>query len=168
MRARRYELRSRIAIDAPVDRVFTVATDPQNVPKYAGEIDRIEVLSRDASRSCDVRSFIRVWGVTIPFRYRYRYSAPNFYGGVQRGRALVRGYFTMRFRAAGPNTTEVEHAEGVVSRVPLLAAIAGWLWFNLLSPDGLDDELRKLKALVESPASGALTPPPPPVASACS
>ncbi len=172
MRARRYEHRDRIQIAAPIARVFAVASDPEMVPRYAGEVRRIETLSVDSRGGREVLSHIRMAGMTVRFRYRYRYSPPHFYGGVQRGGGPVRGYFTMRFHAIGEDATEVEHVEGIVSGVPMLARIVGWLWFNVLSPDGVDDELLKLKTLVEQSRNlelvAPLTPPRPPVPSASS
>src|SRR5687767_9489511 len=151
MPKRSYEQRATITIAAPVERVYAIASDPLIVPEYAHEIRRIEILSDDGRGGREVRSHIRVLGLTVPFRYRYWYRPPVHYGGVQTRGALVQGYFTLRFRAVDENTTEVDHVEGIASRIPLLAAIVGWTWFTLLSRDGVGAELAKLKELVESP-----------------
>jgi hypothetical protein len=142
-------------IDAPIERVYAVASDPQMVPKYAGEIVRITHRAgfarsgRGATRF--VQSHIRVCGFTIPFDYRYRFVPPTHYSGVQIGRALVRGFFWMRFKSIDDGAaTEVQHVEGITSRIPLLARFAGWIWFRLLAPDGPGDELRGLQQLIES------------------
>jgi hypothetical protein len=144
-----YEQRAKITIAAPIERVYAIASDPLVVPCYADEIRRIEILSDDGRGGREVRSHIRVLGLTIPFRYRYWYRPPLHYGGVQARGSLVQGYFTLRFRALNENTTEVEHVEGIVSRIPLLETIVGWAWFALLSRDGVAAELAKLKQLVE-------------------
>jgi hypothetical protein len=149
MRTLRYERRGRITIDAPIDHVYWTAVHPDVVPQYADEIRRIKVLRESPRGVRWVQSYIRIGGLTIPFHYRYRYSPPHFYGGVQARAALVRGYFAMRLRALGDRSTEVEHVEGAVSRIPLLAQFVGWVWFTFVSRLGVDDELLKLKRLVE-------------------
>jgi hypothetical protein len=149
MALRRYQVGSRIVIDAPIARVYAIASDPQLVPLYAGEVKRIDVIERRSNGSARVRSHLRFFGFTFVFDYRYRYKPGLFYCGVQRGRNVLRGYFAMRFRSAG-ESTEVEHTEGLISPIPGVARLIGWLYFRLLPSDSIDDELLRLKRLVES------------------
>ena len=148
----RYNSCERIEINAPVEAVYAIASDPEMVPLYAPEVRRIEVVQREPNgieqQSLLVRSYFTVGGLTFPTLYRYMYRAPRYYGGIQvRGR-LARGYFRFSFSTDGDRTI-VSHSEGILSNVPGLARMAGWIYFRLLSRDGIEQELRRLKALVE-------------------
>jgi hypothetical protein len=147
----RYQICERLEIDAPVERVYDLASDPEIVPAYAPEIARIEVLRRLSEHLVLVRSYLKVAGLTRGFLYRYHYRPPTHYSGVQEGASLLRGYFTLSFRSCGDGTS-VSHTEGVVSRVPLLAWIVGFIYFHVLARGGMEEELGRLKRLVETPA----------------
>lgn len=146
----RYQVRESIEIDAPVERVYALASDPEMVPSYAPEVARIEVVRRLSDHSVLVRSHLKFARVTVGFLYRYHYRPPRHYSGVQE-RSLVRGYFTLSFRPSGRGTT-VSHAEGILSPVPLLAWVVGFIYFRVVSRGGMKDELGRLKRLVESRA----------------
>jgi hypothetical protein len=147
----RYQVCESVEIEAPVERVYAIASDPETVPAYAPEVARIEVLKRLSGHMVLVRSHLRVARVTLAFPYRYHYRPPTHYSGVQDGRGLLRGYFTLSFRPRAGGTV-VSHAEGVLSPVPLLAWVVGFVYFRILGRGGMKDELGRLKRLVEGRA----------------
>ena len=145
----RYAEQGRVEIQARIEQVYRIATDPDLVPRYAHEVAGIETLHWLDPRTRLVRSHVRVGPVRIRFVYRYRYRPPTHYSGVQQGGRLLRGYFTFAFEARG-DCTLVTHAEGVLSPMPGLAAVAGLVYFRGLGGDGVRGELERLKELVES------------------
>ena len=149
MRERRYQVVERVEIEAPVERVYEVASDPSLVPVYAPEIVRIEHLENIGEGVELVRSHIKVGPFTLAHKYRYLYRPPTSYAGVQEGGGLYRGYFSLSFRARG-GATVVTHVEGLLSRVPGLARALGVLYFRVMARGGVGEELEKLKRLVES------------------
>ena len=144
----RYQICERVEIDAPIERVYAFASNPEMVPSYAPEIARIEMVRRLSEHLVLVRSYLKVAGLTCGFLYRYHYRAPSHYSGVQEGGGLLRGYFTLSFRSCGSGTT-VSHTEGVLSPIPFLAWISGFIYFHILARDGMGEELGRLKNLVE-------------------
>jgi Polyketide cyclase / dehydrase and lipid transport len=148
MNLRRYQVCERVEIDAPVEQVYALASDPEIVPSYALEITRIEVLEKLSEHIVLVRSYLKVVWLTFGFLYRYHYRPPTHYSGVQEGRGLLRGYFTLSFRTCGNGTT-VSHTEGILSPVPLLAWIVGLIYFRIMARAGMKEELGRLKNLVE-------------------
>ncbi len=153
MKKRRYQVREQIEVGAPAERVYSVATDPANVPVYAPEVARVEPLEKLDERTQLVRSHLRAGPFTFASLYRYRYRPPTHYGGAQEGGRLVRGYFSLTFEARGARTL-VTHVEGVQSPLPLLARAAGFLYFRVLARGGAGRELERLKRLVEGGARG--------------
>lgn len=143
-------------IDAPVASVYRCAAEPGNVPRYAEEIDRIEIIDRlDATRAT-ARSTLRLGPCRWTSTYHYRYHAPRTYAGAGvRGRA--RGFFAMTFEPARGGT-RVVHTEGVTSRLPGLAPAVGCLYFGLLGKSHLHDELGRLKQLAETGPGEGHTP----------
>src|SRR5437762_657028 len=101
----RYQIGERLEIEAPVERVYDFAANPELVPAYAPEIARIEVVRRLSEHTVLVRSYLKVARLTFGFLYRYHYRPPTHYSGVQEGGGLLRGYFTLTFRARGSGTT---------------------------------------------------------------
>src|SRR5215210_2016045 len=148
----RYQIGERLEIDAPVERVYALASDPETVPSYAQEVARIEVVRRLNEHAVLVRSYLKVGGLTWGFLYRYHYRPPTHYSGVQEGRGLLRGYFTLSFRPCGGGTS-VSHTEGLLSPVPLLAWVGGFVYFHLLARGGMGEELGRLKNLAEGRAA---------------
>jgi hypothetical protein len=144
----RYQIRERLEIDAPVERVYALASDPEIVPSYAPEIARIEVVRRLSEHMVLVRSHLKVARLIFGFLYRYHYHPPTHYSGVQEGGGLLRGYFTLSFRSCGSGTT-VCHTEGILSPIPLLAWVAGFIYFHIMARGGIGEELGRLKSLVE-------------------
>ena len=65
----RYQIRERLEIDAPVERVYTLASDPEIVPSYVPEIARIEVVRRLGEHMVLVRSHLKVAGLTFGFGF---------------------------------------------------------------------------------------------------
>jgi len=145
----KYEVRETLEISAPPERVYAIAANPDLVPSYAAEIVRIEKVKRLSEHTVLVRSHLRIWRKTICFQYKYHYQPPRLYSGVQEGRGLLRGYFTLRFTPFESGTI-VSHTEGILSRVPFCAPIAGLIYFSILSRGGMKEELRRLKNLVEA------------------
>jgi uncharacterized protein YndB with AHSA1/START domain len=145
----RYQTLERLEIDAPVERVYAVASDPEAVPSYAPEIARIDVLKKLGEGRILVRSHLKVAWMTFGFLYRYHYRAPTHYSGVQEKGALLRGYFTLTFVRRGDRTI-VSHTEGLLSPVPLFAWVAGFIYFRVVARGGMGRELDRLKRLVES------------------
>ena len=144
----RYQICESLEIDAPVEQVYALASDPEMVPSYAPEVARIEVVGRLSEHLVLVKSYLRVMGLTWGFLYRYHYRAPTHYSGVQEGRGLLRGYFNLSFRPCGGGTS-VSHTEGVLSPVPLLAWVGGFVYFRVLARGGMGEELGRLKKLAE-------------------
>ena len=145
----RYEIDECLEVDAPVEQVYALASDPKIVPTYAPEIVRIEVLKRLSEHKVLVRSYLKVAWFVFGFLYRYHYHPPTNYSGVQERGSLLRGYFTLRFQANGNGTT-VSHTEGMLSPVPLLAWFVGFIYFRIIARGGMQEELGRLKSLVES------------------
>jgi|SRR5215216_235867 len=146
---RRYTQRGQIEINAPVEQVYAVATDPTMVPLYVPEITRIEVLQKLPSGEELVRSHIKVGRFSIPYLYRYRYIPFKYYGGVQEYGRIFRGYFGLRFRRRG-DKTRVIHTEGIVSSLPGMAWVVGFIYFGILARCATGEELNRLKVLVET------------------
>ncbi|HEY0006482.1 MAG TPA: SRPBCC family protein [Pyrinomonadaceae bacterium] len=145
----RYQICERLEIDAPVEQVYDLASNPEIVPSYAPEIARIEVVRKLSEHIFLVKSYLKVARLTFGFLYRYHYHPPMHYSGVQEGGGLLRGYFTFSFSSCGSGTT-VSHTEGVLSPIPLLAWVAGFIYFHIMSRNGIGEELGRLKHLVES------------------
>lgn len=144
----RYQICESLKIDAPVEQVYALASDPAVVPSYAPEVARIEVVRRLSEHMVLVRSHLKIAGLTCGFLYQYHYRPPAHYSGVQKGGGLLRGYFTLSFRPCGGGTT-VTHTEGVVSSIPLLAWIGGFIYFHIFARGGMGEELGRLKKLAE-------------------
>src|SRR2546421_12057379 len=148
MRSRRYQVNGHILIRAPREKVYAIATEPTLVPRYVDDIARIEVLGNPARGKADVISHLRFGPIVVKCRYVYRYAPPAYYGGIQARGWLMRGYFSFHFRRCDGGT-EVSHSEGIISRIPGLSAIAGFIYFRMMSNSGLQQELEKLKKLIE-------------------
>jgi uncharacterized membrane protein len=148
---KRYTVREEIEINAPVQQVYAVATDPALVPRYVPEITRIEVLQRLNDNQHLVRSHIKVGWFSIAYLYRYRYIPSKYYGGVQEKGKLFRGYFGLRFRPREEKTVVI-HTEGIESSIPGMAAMIGFIYFRVLARGATCGELKRLKELSESGA----------------
>ncbi len=145
----RFQTSRQIEIDAPIDQVYATASSPDLVPSYAPEIARIEVEQRLNERTVLARSYLRVAGLTLAYLYRYHYRPPTHYGGVQERGRFLRGYFNLTFRQNG-NRTVVSHTEGILSTIPCLAWIAGFLYFRIIARGSVTEELGRLRSLIES------------------
>lgn len=145
----RYQIYESLEVEAPVEQVYALASDPTIVPTYAPEIIRIEVVKRLGEHMVLVRSYLKVARLILGFLYRYHYHPPTHYSGVQERGGLLRGYFTLRFQASGSGTI-VSHTEGVLSPIPLLAWIVGFIYFRIIARGSMREELGRLKSLVES------------------
>jgi hypothetical protein len=149
MKVRRYQTREQVEIEAPIGLVYAIAADPEAVPFYAPEIERIDVLKRLGNHAVLVRSHLKVARLKFSFLYRHRHRPPVRYSGVQEGGRLLRGYFSLTFRPSGERTI-VSHTEGIASSIPGLARLVGFIYFRVLARGGIGEELRGLKQLVES------------------
>src|SRR5438128_1602710 len=136
MHFRKYQARSRIHIDAPIEVVWQFATDPQNIPRYADDVAQVEVVDRSDTRAYVV-SHLRLGPFTVKYPYVYHYREPRLYSGIQERGKLLRGFFTFHFCADEQGTT-IDHAEGIVSSIPGMAWLAGFVYFRFLSRDGVD------------------------------
>jgi hypothetical protein len=148
-RIKRYQVTECVEINAPIERVFAVASDPEMVPIYAPEVVRIEVVEPGGPYKTRVHSHLRIAGLTFRFPYRYHYRPPVLYSGVEEGGRFIRGYFSLRF-AAIQNGTLVSHTEGIISPVPLMAWAAGFTYYRIAARGSLKHELERLKKLVEA------------------
>lgn len=146
---RRYQISDSILINAPIEQVFAIASDPGIVPFYAHEIDRIEIIDRVSEHRAHVKSYLRLAGMTWGVLYQFHYRRPTHYSGVQEGSNFLRGFFTLTFESCNGGTV-VSHTEGILSRIPLLAGIAGFVYFRVLASGAIRSELGSLKQLVES------------------
>ena len=149
MNAWRYQTYEQIEIDAPIERVYAVASNPEVIPSYAPEIARIDIVKRLSEHIVLVRSYLKVAGLTLAYLYRYHYRPPTYYSGVQEYGKFLRGYFNLSFRAQG-NRTTVSHTEGFLSSIPCLAWIVGFIYFHVIAHGGIVDELGRLKRLIEN------------------
>ena len=144
-----FATRSDVWINAPIERVYRIAADPEMVPRYVPEVDRVERMHQLQKDQELVRVWIRIGGFRIRSIYRYTFRPPRCKIGVQEDSSLLQGYFVLRF-SEDAGRTFVEHVEGLRSPIPGLAAIAGFIYFRLLAPSGVEAELAMLKELVES------------------
>ncbi|MDT4968200.1 MAG: Polyketide cyclase / dehydrase and lipid transport [Acidobacteriota bacterium] len=149
MKVRRYQMSDEIEVCAPVEKAYAIASDPEIVPSYAPEIARIELIKRLDEHRALVRISLRIFKLTLTYLYRYHYRSPTHYGGTQERGRLLRGYFNFTFKSRGDRTL-ISHSEGILSPVPCLAGLVGFVYFRVLSHRGVRDELRNLKALIES------------------
>lgn len=145
----RYQTSEQIEIDAPIDQVYATASSPDLVPSYAPEIARIEVEQRLSEHTVRARSYLKVAGLTLAYLYRYHYRPPTHYSGVQERGRFLRGYFNLTFRQNG-NRTLVSHTEGILSAIPCLAWIAGFVYFRIVARGGVEEELVRLRCLIEN------------------
>ena len=145
----RYQTCEQVLIDAPIEEVYSVASNPEIVPRYAPEIARIEIVERLSEHLVLVKSYLKIGGFRRAYLYRYHYRPPTNYSGIQEGGKFLRGYFNLSFRAQDQRTI-VSHTEGILSVVPCLAWVVGSIYFRLMAPDGIKDELGKLKELAEN------------------
>jgi hypothetical protein len=143
-----YHISESLKIAAPLEQVYAIASDPEIVPSYAPEVARIEIVRRLSEHLILVRSYLKVARLTFSFLYRYHYRPPTHYSGVQEGGGLLRGYFTLSFRSRGGGTA-VFHTEGIMSPVPFLAWVVGFIYFRMIARGGMGAELGRLKELVE-------------------
>ena len=148
MKIWRYQVSDSLAIDAPVEQVYAFASNPETVPTYAPEIVRIEIVRRLSEHRVLVKSYLKVAVLTRAFLYQYHYRPPAHYSGVQQGSGLLRGYFTLTFASCGTGTT-VSHTEGILSRIPLVAWLIGFIYFRIVTRGGIREELERLKSVVE-------------------
>ena len=146
----RYQICDNVEIDAAVERVYALASDPNLVPNYAAEIDRIEVVKKMSDHKILVKSYLKIAGLTRGFLYQYHYRSPTHYSGVQQDGWLLRGYFNLSFRTCATGTT-VSHTEGILSPVPLVAWLVGFFYFQFMTRGGIGQELSRLKGMVERP-----------------
>lgn len=145
----RYQTKSTAEIAAPVEQVYALASNPEMVPRYAPEIDKIEVVTKLSDQKVLVKSYLKIAGMTRAFLYVYHYRPPTHYSGVQQQGGLMRGYFTLTFRSSASGTT-VSHTEGISSPLPFVAWFVGFVYYHLISRDGMRDELERLRCLVEA------------------
>lgn len=152
MKVRRYQAHERVEISAPIEQVYALASDPKIVPSYAPEVARIDLVKRLSPHLVIARSHLKIARLIFARLYRYHYHPPAHYSGVQEEGKLLRGYFSFSFQTRD-NRTIVSHTEGIMSSIPCLAWIAGFIYFRILSRKGLAEELNRLKCLVEDRAA---------------
>jgi hypothetical protein len=144
----RYQTHERVEVSAPIEQVYAVAADPEIVPSYALEVARIEMVKRLSPHLVLARSHLKIAGLIVARLYRYHYHPPTHYSGVQEDGKLLRGYFSFSFQMRDGRTI-VSHTEGIMSAIPCLASVAGFIYYRILSRGGLAEELERLKHLVE-------------------
>jgi len=145
----RYHRRREQTVCAPVESVYRIAADPRRAPEFAREISRLEPVRDLAGGDAVMRCHMRAVGVPYTLMLRYRHRRPPSYGGRQQGRPLLGGFFTFRFRATESGTL-VTHTEGLTSRIPGLAWLAGVVYYGLLARGKIERELSRLARLAES------------------
>jgi hypothetical protein len=144
----RYQTCGYLEIDAPIEQVYAAASSPELVPAYAPEIARIEVEKRLSDHIVLARSYLKVAGMTLAYLYRYHYRPPTHYSGVQERGRVLRGYFNLTFQPRGSRTV-VSHTEGILSVIPCLAWIVGFIYFRVIARGGVEEELGRLRSLIE-------------------
>ncbi len=146
----RYQTSRQIEIDAPIEQVYATASSPDLVPSYAPEIARIEVEKILSDHTVLARSYLKVAGMTLAYLYRYHYRPPTHYSGVQEHGRFLRGYFNLTFQTRGSRTV-VSHTEGILSAIPCLAWIVGFIYFRVITRGVVEKELGRLRTLIETP-----------------
>jgi|GEM_PF-3331674 len=138
-----------IFIGAPIGQVYDFITDWRNTARYERLVTRIErvVDAREAGQECLARSHLSVLGLKWKSLYRYWFVPPSRYGGVQ-VEGLLRGGFWFKL-AEVDSGTRVLHCEFITSRWKWLERFTALMLWKVLFPADLQDQLRKLKKLIE-------------------
>jgi hypothetical protein len=154
VKIRRYIVSDTIVVNSSIDRAYEIASDPVMVPKYENGIVKIEVIDEISNSERLVRSHLKVLGITRPYIYRYRYSKNRHYSGHQEFGHFFRGFFSLSFKSISGGT-QIYHKEGILSTWPFFASILGLIYFKVLSPSGVDSELKRLKYIIETASADA-------------
>lgn len=139
-----------IEIDAPIERVYAVAADVENSPRWQPEIKRAEVIERDAAGNqvlvhTETDAKVR----TLQADLRFSYDEPTGLQWTQEEGDLksVDGSWVLedlgdgRTRATYSMTVDLGRMLGMVIRGPLVGVLRGQL---------VESMPGKLKAYVES------------------
>jgi hypothetical protein len=145
----RYHRRGERAIHAPVEAVYRIVADPVRAPEFAREISCLEPVRELGPDLTLMRCHMRAVGIPCTLLLRYRRRVPHAYGGRQQGRPLLGGFFSFRLRPSR-NGTLVTHTEGLTSRLPGLAWLAGVVYYGLLARGKIERELARLSRLAET------------------
>jgi hypothetical protein len=145
----RYHRRRERTVRAPVEAVFRIVADPVRAPEFAREITCIEPVRELGPDLTLMRCHLRAVGFPYTLLLRYRRRGPHAYGGRQEGRPLLGGFFTFRLRPTRRGTV-VTHTEGLTSRLPGLAWLAGVTYYGLLARRKMERELERLSRIAES------------------
>lgn len=145
----RYHVQRAHAVRAPVEAVYRIASDPHRAPEFAREISRIEPVRDLAPGDALMRCHMRAVGVPYSLLFHYHRHGPHVYGGRQQGRPLLGGFFSFRFRPTKEGTL-VTHTEGLTSRLPGLAWLAGVVYYGVLARGKIERELARLARLAET------------------
>lgn len=139
-----------IEIDAPIERVYAVAADVENSPRWQPEIKRAEVIERDAAGNqvlvhTETDAKVR----TLQADLRFSYDEPTGLQWTQEegdlksvdGSWVLEDLGDARTRATYSMTVDLGRMLGMVIRGPLVGVLRGQL---------VDSMPGKLKAYVES------------------
>lgn len=139
-----------IEIDAPIERVYAVAADVENSPRWQPEIKRAEVIERDAAGNqvlvhTETDAKVR----TLQADLRFSYDEPTGLQWTQEegdlkavdGSWLLEDLGDGRTRATYSMTVDLGRMLGMVIRGPLVGVLRGQL---------VESMPGKLKAYVES------------------
>ena len=117
----------RMRIAAPAQRCFDVATDFEQYPRWARDVKRATVVSRDADGRAEQVAFrAAALGKSVEYTLGYDYSdAPHSFSWrlVEGGLLLRRLDGTYRFEPEGPDATRVHYDLVVDLKAPLPRAI---------------------------------------------
>jgi carbon monoxide dehydrogenase subunit G len=97
-------IHKRATIDAPIEKVFDFVDDPERIPSYAPNVDRVEDIVRTEKRVGDsVKVIYKVLGVTFEEKFKVMtHQRPNRIEDKVEGG--MTGIFTWTFEPQGKQT----------------------------------------------------------------
>jgi carbon monoxide dehydrogenase subunit G len=117
------EINKSATIEASIEKVFDFVDDPEKIPKYVPNVERVEDVKRSDKRIGDsFRVIYKVLGVTFDEKFtvteyqRPSHTQSNFEGGMN-------GTFSWTFESEGPSTMANVSVEYELAGGPLGKAI---------------------------------------------
>lgn len=141
------EIHKTVTFDAPVEKVFELVDNPENIPKYIPNVERVADVKRTDGRIGDTfRVIYKVLGITFDEKFtvtgyeRMRKVVSNFEGGMK-------GSFTWTFERQGAQTecsmdVEYQVAGGILGKA------ADALLLERTNEKNMDESLEKMRRLL--------------------
>lgn len=141
------QIHKTVTFDAPVEKVFELVDNPQNIPKYIPNVERVVDVKRTDSRIGDTfRVIYKVLGITFDEKFTVTGYEPkrklvsNFDGGMK-------GTFTWTFEAQGAQTEcsmDIEYQVGG----GILGKAADALLLERTNEKNMDESLENMRRLL--------------------